>query len=107
MAQRSVRRAATEIDPMFEIPEGVDELVYIDEGYEVDDDELDGTGDGTISIVDETDGSQGPETIAPYIKGIIEQIVRRQADGSQVIDVVLDVTDIFGANDYEVRLDTA
>lgn len=104
MAQRSVKRSESVIDPMFFIPEGTDEFVYTESEIEVVDDadnfaEIESSYDDGSDFADYSDD---PDT--PDILGVISQTVRTSASGSQVVDVVIEVEDIEGIANYEVRV---
>ena len=96
MAKKSVRWLETEVHPMFHIPDGADELVYGDDDFDIPDDSVAGT-----PITDD-DGSDDSNT--PKILGIVSQTLRRHPDGTTVVDVVLNVSDIVGYDKYEVRI---
>ena len=78
------------------IPDGVDELQY--EYVEVDDTEYD---------FDEGESNTGPtgelDLPVPQAFTIISQTVRESKDGSQVVDIAIEVTDLDG---YEVEVRT-
>ena len=100
MAKRSVSRRKIEIDPMFFIPEGMDDFVYTERNNLKPDDFQDTDADITYDIDDGGD-STDPET--PNIIGIVSQTPRRTKDGHVVIDVVIEVEDIDGVTKYEIR----
>jgi len=84
----------------------IDPRVYMPpvEGYEYQEDALASEVEATTS--DETlylDGAgaiglQPPENIT-----IVEQIVRKASDGRSLVDLVIEVEDMPGATEYEVR----
>ena len=78
---------------MFDIPPNVDEFVY-DDNLPNDDD-----GEFVIREVESGGGSLVPEII-----GIVSQDVRVAANGTQVVDVIVEVTDIPGITNYEFRV---
>lgn len=81
------------INPSFDIPDGVEEMVVDTEVLPIlEDDSPDPSTvpDGGLEVPD-------------YIE-IIEQIVHINADGSKTIDVVIEVEDIGGLVQYDVRL---
>jgi hypothetical protein len=114
MVQRAVRREESVIDPMFYIPEGVDELSYNDEDTNIDVDSSDEEGYVLEFSYDEADAaydydgedidySEAPET--PQILGVIPpQVIRMSASGSEVVDVILDIDGAVGVSKYEVRV---
>lgn len=112
MRGKPVRTQTTEIDPMFFIPDGVDELQYgegivVGENEEVDENEFEVDIDIDTSdsgeAEDDTDYANGPET--PTIFGIIPpQVIHMDTAGNEVVDVVFSVEDIFDATSYEIRV---
>lgn len=107
MSNRPIRRKVESIDPMFNIPEGVDELVYDEDrsddlNYDAGTEEF---AEGIIEdeIVDENDGL--PPT--PTILGILSQTLRTLKSGDERVDVVLTVEDIVGVDKYEFRVSKA
>lgn len=108
MAKRSVRREITQIDPLFPIPDGVDELVYRDDGEVSLLEILDDAGLGVDDLdgaFDDTNYENDPDT--PQIIGIVSQLVRRTSVGNSVVDVIFEVEDIAGVTDYELRVTEA
>ena len=102
-----------EVDPNFSIPEGLRTFEYKELGDELD--TLD-TGDGsdTYAEVDEVlyeadddsdaSGDTDDETPpVPEIYGIISQEITTAPDGSQVVNVVLEVEDIDAMSKYDIR----
>lgn len=106
MARVSVKRSQLEIDPMFNIPEGMEDLIYSDDET-IDESEA----EWTINIDD--DGEYPDEDIPPppdapaspdILSVISPQIFRTTAAGNQVVDVTFEVEDIEGVLQYELRL---
>lgn len=93
MAKRPLKRTKVEIDPMFHIPDGVDELFYAE--YET-------TGQEDIQ---EEVVADPPDLDAPVIIGIVKQEVRKLKSGAHVIDVIIEVEDFPEALSYEIRKD--
>lgn len=107
MAENAAKRTQTAIDPMFFIPEGVDELVYDDTERNLDveivEEESEEIYDDVFLVDDtETSNTEAPET--PDILSVIEQTLRKTASGNQVVDVVVEVDDIPGISKYEFRV---
>lgn len=105
MAQSAAKREESVIDPMFYIPEGVDELVYDEQ------DEFDNTTEQDEFVVtdayidygsDDADYSDTPDV--PDILGVVSQTLRRSPSGNHVVDLVIDVEDVDSISKYEVRL---
>lgn len=109
MAQNSARRNEYEIDPMFYIPEGMEDFVY-SENTEDAGSEADAAVEETVYddsyITEEGEGMEYPDAPeVPDILGIIPpQIIRTTATGNQVIDVTIEVEDIPGISNYEIRV---
>lgn len=109
MAQRAVRPDTTVIDPLFFIPDGVEELQY-KEGIsvvpdDVDENEFEVDIDVDLSDsteTDDTDYTDAPEV--PQVVGVISQTIRRDSAGVEVVDVVFNVTDSANGDSYEIRV---
>lgn len=108
MGKRPVRRGATAINPMFYIPEDADELVYRDNNYDavIEFDEEGDIYEAYVEYVDESDDDSDytgtPDT--PQVLGIIPPQTFRMTDsGAEVVDVVVDVETVLGA-EYELRV---
>ena len=109
MAGRTTRRDSAALNPMFPIPEGMEDEFFYDEDAaqrdlisdEIDESALiDEFGDFELEeIDDDTDYTETPDT--PQIFGVIQQTVRFLPDGTQLVDVILSVEDVPGAT-YEV-----
>lgn len=108
MAQRAVRPETTTIDPLFFIPDGVGELQYKDgivivpDG--IDENEFDVDIDVDLSDTsasDDLDYADNPET--PQILDVFMQTIHMDATGNEVVDVVFDVSEVFGVDSYEMR----
>lgn len=107
MASKPVIRSKTELDPMFFIPEGVEELVYNDEfeTTEPSEEEVEvsySDYSDEYDVEDDNNYYEGPAT--PEIIGVVSQTIRRLPSGQQVVDVVIEVSDVAGAENYEVRV---
>lgn len=105
MATNAPKPTEIVIDPSFLIPDGVSELVH---------------GEGNLVI---TQGEEDPYTLGPdeYLVDpgelydipslidvptnftVVEQIIRTVQGGMQVVDVVIDVEDVPGAQNYEAH----
>lgn len=103
------------VSPNFTLPPGLDEGRYLiedtdgDSGFELL--EIQDSGDEEIVIYEiENDGgpdfsSDNPLSLsAPESILVKSQTVRFAPDGKQVVDVVLTVADVDGAQNYEVRV---
>lgn len=117
MAKRAVRRGTSSINPMFYIPEDVDELVYEDKRtdafIEFDDEAAEEAeyvfeydGDDEASAGDDSDYNETPDT--PQVLGIIPpQLFRMSDSGVEVVDVIFSVEDVLDADNYEFRVTKA
>ena len=97
MARNPVQHRKSTVDPIFFIPEGVDEFAY-DETYLFDGDDTSTGGEDT----DDKDNDDKLET--PDSFRIVKQTVTEGKGGRQVVDVVAEVEDVDGAIRYEFRL---
>lgn len=102
MANKSLKIEVDKVDPMFNIPDGINELEY-DEDSPSD-----------LTLIQDPDGNfiyvpTTPPPVtqyglpAPNILGIIGQTIRTTKSGAQVVDVEIEVEDIPGAT-YEIRV---
>ena len=106
-------RETVYVDPHFYIPDGMTEWVYrADPTDEVSDDgslensaleAIDVPAD--VTVVDESNATI-PEMrlFAPDSVVVALQQIRRLPDGSQVVDIILEVDDVAAATKYEVRV---
>jgi hypothetical protein len=83
-------------DPRLELPPVVG--VEYDENY-IGTDAVGIPSDEPIVITPLPDGLLPPESIT-----VLEQIIRQGAGGKEVVDLVIDVQDMAGATEYEVRV---
>lgn len=113
MAEKSVNTGKISLDPMFYIPEGVEELDYLDEEFsressieEQEDENSFGPGFGEEYDSEEYTSFPGEAGLdAPDILGVIDpQMLRRIPSGQQVVDVLIEITDVAGASNYEIRV---
>lgn len=104
MSNRPVRRKIENIDPMFSIPEGVDELVY-DEELSDYNNYAEGTSEESeIIFEDEPAEDISGNPPAPRVLGIVSQTMKKLKSGDERVDVVLSVEDIDGVDKYEFRV---
>ena len=107
MAGRAVRTKTAEINPMFYIPDGVEELKYgddllVDANFGDDsDDDLD-LNDASLAGDDTNDYTDEPET--SQVLSVVSQTLRATATGTEVVDVVFNVSDVAGVSNYELRV---
>lgn len=93
-----------EIDPNFYVPDGLkntttvytdtEDDLWSDENYDLQND-IDDLEDEDIIA----DRLPAPESIY-----VISQTIRTSSDGTQVVDVEIEVEDVPGALNYEIRL---
>ena len=112
---RSYSPDKTELDPLFTIPIGAEDEFTYNKDYVGVEDEFDNSTEDVIEgVVDmdadieyydeDTDGVAYNELEVPSEFSIIFQTVRRAPGGYQVIDIVIQTEDIYGATNYEVRV---
>lgn len=114
MAKRSTPVSKIVIDELFNIPEGAeDQFVYPDEEVEtfaVEDsaqDVLESDYDVYYEDYEYDDGSgddNGEELVSPEDFTIVSQTIRRGPGGQQVVDIVVEVEEVFGATNYEIQV---
>lgn len=110
MSNRPIRRKVESIDPMFNIPDGVDELVH-DEDASDNANYAEGSQEFSEGIIE--DELVGEEIIeedgipAPVILSVFSQVLRTLKSGDERVDVVLKVEDIVGVDKYEFRVSKA
>lgn len=104
------QRGPTTVDPRFAIPVGLidvehkkDDTIPVEFG--VDSEPTDGGG---VEVVDIGGNTQpDPQPTFPYQPPtnmtVVNQLVRILPDGSHVVDVLIDVVDVPGITEYEVR----
>lgn len=109
MARRAVREQKDPINPVFFIPDGVDDLAYTDDAAinvvpdDIDENEFD--VDIDIDTSDSSDSDDPGDTLeTPQILDVFSQTVRMAPTGSEVVDVVFDVTEVMGVSNYEIRV---
>lgn len=104
MSNRPIRRKIQTIDPMFNIPEGVDELIH-DEDASDDANDAEGSQEFSEGVIEDEEVDDRPPT--PKILGIVSQTIKTLKSGDERVDVVLDVEDIVGVDKYEFRVSKA
>lgn len=91
-------RVTREFDPNFPIPEGLADAVYanvsVDDDVDFEIDEDPDLGEESTDGVLET----------PNSWAVVSEEVRTGPDGSQIVDIVIEIEDVEGADTYEVRL---
>lgn len=108
-----VQKPPTTIDPRFPLPPGVIGVRTQDRDesdvYSTAELEGSSTYGGTIDpgeVIFE-DGAEDPRTrglLAPQYITLVSQMSRTGPDGRQVVDVIIDVAEVAGATDYDVRI---
>jgi len=108
MAKKAKHPNKLVLDPMFAIPRGAEEdFVYSNVPFSNLDDALDFSDSGINPdeqfLIDTTiDGGFGLDTPEDFT--VVSQTLRRMDDGTYVVDVVLNVTDVAGAIEYESQV---
>ncbi len=102
--QRAVKRDIKTLDPLFFLPEGVDELEFDRGGVFIDE-------DANVNLIDDIEVDVDPgvpggpqQLTTPRILGIVSQTIKTQSNGAQTVTVVLDVSDVVGATNYEFKV---
>jgi hypothetical protein len=94
MAKRTVGKEKVSIPHSFFIPDGVEEFNY---ELEYGDEEVFDEFGETIEVIEPV-----------YSISIVEQTIRRSDDGvNSVVDVIVEVEDTTGADNYELRVTKA
>ena len=105
--RRSVNDDVVIINPLFPIPEGLRDFTYEDRefAFDPDTDKYENDTDD-VSVGSEDGEEEEPEAVpaVPKTFSIIKQTIRTKADGSQVVDLTVEVEAVKGAEKYEFRL---
>lgn len=106
MTKRPIKRSNSPIDPMFFIPEGVDELVYDEDlsyraNNTVSDELVEEEAGIDVGIGDSGDSADINQLETPQIVSVVSQTIRADDTGREVVDVILEVTPSAGALSYE------
>lgn len=96
-----------EIDPNFYVPDGLkntttvpkDDTGDVDNAWDDDNYDLQNDVDDLIDDDIITDRLPAPTSIQ-----VLSQTIRTSSDGTQVVDVEIEVEDVPGAFNYEIRL---
>lgn len=106
----TIRRSAIHdeviVNPLFPIPEGLRDFIYSDREFPFDPDVDAATADTEdVSLGEEGEGEEEDEVpTAPRTFKIVKQTIRTKKDGSQVVDLTVEVEAVMGAEKYEFRL---
>lgn len=101
------------IDPSFDLPEGLNGLVYEDEPVEEFDvqeevgdfDETqDESGDSDVVVPPPVGGGGEGVLLPPDNCQVVEQILRINADGKVVVDVICELDDSGGSTQYDAKV---
>jgi len=109
MARRAVKEQKDAINPVFFIPDGVEELEYSDTGITLSADEVDENEFDVDIDIDTSDSSESPDNNdagdleVPQVLDVFSQTVKTNASGNDVVDVVFDVSPVSGVTSYEIR----
>lgn len=102
--RRSPNSDVTIVDPLFPIPEGLRDFTYEDREFPFDPD-IDKNDTEDSGLGEEGEGEE--EDVIPQIPKtfkIVKQTIRTLKDGSQVVDLTVEVEAVKGADKYEFRL---
>ena len=98
----------TDFDPNLDIPIGLKNVKIVakpDVENSPSADTVADIQDGDLDSEEEFEADDTDETLAaPQSFEVISQTIRTSQDGSQVVDIVVDVEEVAGALDYEVRV---
>lgn len=102
-------RVADTSDPSEEDGVTYDDVIDADDALAdgSDDSSTDGGVSDTPSIPSDDDGEGAEVLPTPQWMNIIDQQVRIAPDGKAVIDVVIELEDVTGATEYDVRMTKA
>lgn len=128
VARKTIRNTPRIVDFIFEIPEGLQDVAYDDEFNDADDEDLNDDGSDEE---DEAPPTEKPKkknnkkknkkkkkkkkdkkdnkdkddhTDFPRSLRVVKQVIRTKKDGSQVVDLTVDVQRIGGADKYEFKI---
>lgn len=107
MTERSVKNTVIEVNPMFFVPEGADDIVVNPSSRFADTTEGDFDAEelyGSSEMSDEYDSALGDAPETPDIIRVVSQEVRTNKSGNQVIDLIIEVEDVLGAVKYDYRV---
>lgn len=92
----------------FYLPPNSEGFVRIDleSGDRTDEESDDGGSDEIIDVTYDGPGSQ-TELSPPIFVTVVSQTLKTSANGQQTVDVLIEVEDVPGATDYDVRLTAA
>lgn len=105
--RRSANNDVVIVNPLFPIPEGLRDFTYEDREFPFDPDVDSATADTEDVSVGGEEGEGEEEDVVPAVPKtfkIIKQTIRTKADGSQVVDLTVEVESVQGAEKYEFRL---
>jgi len=109
MARRAVREQNEPINPVFFIPDGVDDLAYTNDApITVTPDDIDENEFEVDIDIDNSDPSEsddpGDSLETPQVLDVFSQTIRMASAGNEVVDVVFDITEVMGVSNYEIRV---
>lgn len=97
-------RVADTSDPVEEDGVTYDDVIDADDALVDGSDMDDGGISDTPSVPTDGDGEGGETLPTPQWMTIIDQQVRIAPDGKAVVDVVIELEDVTGATEYDVRI---
>ena len=102
-----------QIDPNFSLPPNIVNTEFLNPDDVVRSESRGDDGELITIAYDETtptdgtttgDGDVGDSLLPPSTVTVIEQQVRALSGGNYAVDIIIEVEDVDGANEYEVRL---
>ena len=104
MANKSTSHTKKILDPLFPIPvEAENEFAHSTTQREVPPPEV-GVGVGDVRVGVITEEKSVYYLSAPESFIIYDQVLRRGPGGQQVVDIIIETEEVFGATDYEIQI---
>lgn len=102
--RKTVNKDVVYIDPRFPIPEGLLDFVYDDREFPFDPDVDPASADTEDASTDGFDDGDDELPEVPKSFKVVNQKIRTKDDGSQVVDITVEVEKVKGATKYEFRI---
>ena len=95
MAKKSVNIQDSKLHPLFDVPADATDIVYAEQGISSDDGSMNDALDSELD-----------NQVIPVPEGlrVVSQTIRETKSGGEVVDVVLEVDDIPGVTQYDLRV---
>lgn len=109
MARKSTSQHRVKVERIFKVPVGAEEAFTSAGNDRFLSNETDGGGvGGAPSVFIDLTGVGTPEFLqAPNLFSVIDQRLRRGPGGQLVVDIIIEVEDVPGANEYEAHVTEA